>query len=172
MIPLRPRCPRIWICFFAVLTVLTLVWTGGSLLFERYYWGSTVTPERLAHARGLWQKMGATDYDLEVIQPVTTASRVVVHVRGGKVVYAEPDDRPLSVKRDAYGMPALFELMQRMLERDGQSGARPAVAVARFDPHDGHLVRYLHHPRGAEPDLQIIVKNYLPQDDERAGLQP
>ncbi len=169
--PSRKWWRQRWVAFFIALTVLTAIWSVGSLLFKRAYWGTTVTRERLAQARALWQAHGAADYDLEVVRQGPAPSRTVVRVRGGRVVYAEPDERPLAQKARDYGMPALFDLIEHDLDRT--SNGPPAVAVARFDPYDGHLIRFARRIPGSPETLQVIVKNFQPLSEPAlAGGRP
>jgi len=105
-----------------------------------------LTPERLAEAQRLWQAAGVQDYDIRVTVQGRTAGDYVVQVRDGRAVSGTINGRPFDPPELARSW-TMHELLFTILERDLENDAKPDSPVvhtqAEFDPHDGHLMRYL-----------------------------
>ncbi len=150
-----PRPNGRWIWFFAILAVMAVIFIT---ILVRFNLAQQLTAEKLAAARRLWDERGPKDYDLEYVEQGNISATYTVRVRGGKVIYAEPDERPLSVKQAYYGMNALFDFLEDFLRRDSQPGRPRPFAVASFDQRDGHLLHYVRAVQGTRERLEINVR--------------
>jgi len=146
---------RGWIWFFAGLAVLAV---AAVSLNVWYNLRQQLKPEDLEQAKALWKAHGPLDYDLHYTEQGSVTATYEVRVRRGRVVYAEPDPRPLEQKRAYYGMPALFGYLERFLECDREPGAPRTFTQATFDPQDGHLIRYVRRVMGTRERLEINVR--------------
>jgi hypothetical protein len=149
-----PKRNRGWIWFFLVLALLSAT---GIIILRMAVLSRQIQPEQLAAARAKWDAKGPRNYDLDYTKKGASEGTVFVKVRHGEVVSAEPDERPLEEKRAYYGMPALFDYIERFLEIDAQPGAPRSFATARFDDEDGHLIHYLRRAGGTREELELIV---------------
>ena len=87
---------------------------------------------------------GSADAEVSCLAPAQSLATYLVQVRGGRVVRALCDDRPLPAEvAPSYGMPALFAGLGVWLERDAAGGMWRPFAVATFDRADGHLLHYV-----------------------------
>src|SRR5262249_60155128 len=108
-----PRKNRGWIWFFALLALLTV---AGISLNWWFNLRQQLTPEQLAAARALWNAKGPHDYELEYTEQGSARGTYLVQVRGGKVVSATLDGRPLEPRLyPTSSMPALFDDIERFL---------------------------------------------------------
>src|SRR5207253_997447 len=130
----EPRRNRGWIWFFVVLAGLTVTAITILVVFNL---SQQLTREQLAAAEALWKEKGPRDYDLEYTEEGSIFNKFTVKVRAGRVVDAQPDDRPLEQKRAYYGMPALFGFIEDFLQQDAQPGKPRTFTIATFDPNDG-----------------------------------
>jgi hypothetical protein len=144
-----------WVWFFLVLG--TLVVAGVSIEI----WSNEkqqLTPEKLAQARALWREKGPRDYVLEyevkrddTPDPAPrTGEKSTVRVKDGK---AEAAPRP-----GQFGsMDDLFDWIEGRLAADREAGGpRPFVKVT-FDPHDGHVLHYVHSVMRTRERLEVTV---------------
>lgn len=152
---LAPRRSRGWIWYFVILAILAI---GSAVTLVTYNLQQQLKPEQLAAAEEKWTKNGPRDYDMEFTKQGSATGTYQVHVRNGKVVYAEPDERSLEQKRAYYSMAALFGYVAEFLKEDSQPGARRTYAVAQFDPNDGHLIHYVRRVMGTNQRLEITVQ--------------
>ena len=86
------RRGRGWIWFFVALACLVAVALG---LQRWLYAQQRLTPPQLTEARALWKAHRPTDYDLEYTKKGDATGTFLVQVRGGKVISATLDGRPL-----------------------------------------------------------------------------
>lgn len=149
------RTNRGWIYFFATLGVLAVIFIT---VLVRFNLSQQLTPEKLDAARRLWAEKGPASYDMEYAEQGSIAGKYEVRVRNRKVVYAEPDDRPLQQKRAYYGMDALFGYIAQFLKEDSQPGRPRPFTVATFDAQDGHVIHYVRAVRGTRERLEITVR--------------
>jgi hypothetical protein len=155
------RRNRVWVWFFAVLVMLTLLWLGG------LWWRSQqlrLTPERLQQARALWDQKRPRDYNLTYAKSVgstgpTRHETIRVEVRDGRAVAVTlddrpitQDDRPLSPSRyGRYDMSGLLDDLEEFLDIDAKEPGLRAITVAQFSADDGHLLLYSRQvPRTAD----------------------
>jgi hypothetical protein len=145
------RRSQVWVWFFIVLAVLTLLWLGG------LWWRSEqlrLTPERLVQARALWDQKRPRNYNLTYTKYVGTSGdhpdTIWVQVHNGKAdqvtLNGRPitqDDRPLSPSRyGRYDMSGLLDDIAEFLDIDAKQPALRAVTLAQFSADDGHLLLY------------------------------
>jgi hypothetical protein len=167
----RPRArSHGWVWFFAVVALLTVAAIVILGVVKYRFRLEPLTRERLEAARELWRKHGPQDYNLRytTVKPGSTES-FEVRVRAGEVVYAAPDKRPLAQKANYYGMPALFRYLDEFLREDARPGRPRAESLAAFDPHDGHLVRYVRRVADPGQKLEISVDEFEPVSPGTAG---
>lgn len=151
-----PVRSRQWIWFFVVLGLFGLAAMVIPVIVNLQ---RQLKPEELAENRRLWQERGPQDYDLDYsITTPNSRDTYRVQVRRGRVIFAEPDNRPLAIKQSYYGMPALFDYLEEFLEQDRQPGRPRSYNRADFDPEDGHLLRYVRRVMGTRDQLEINVK--------------
>jgi hypothetical protein len=165
----KKRGNYLWLWFFVVVFFLT---AGGITILSVYKWvfrPKQLTAEELAAARKLWKEKGPADYDLEYVQTGNVNNRVRVRVRGGEVVFAEPDTRLLEQKKDYYGMDALFRYLERFLKLDAEPGKPRAIMQARFDPDDGHLTHFVRRVPESRESLGIFVEWFKAVAPEKSG---
>jgi hypothetical protein len=141
----HPRGERRWRLvglLAAIATVGTVAVVVGLIVFNNQ---RRLTPEKLADARARWERAGVRDYEIEVRVGGGTQAVYRVEVRGGQVVRATQNglafDRP--ERAEPWTVAGLFDILANDLARDAQPGSPAAYTQVRFDPHDGHLVRYL-----------------------------
>lgn len=163
-----PPANRGWMWFFAILAVLAVVFIT---VLVRFNLAQQLTPEKLQEARALWERNGPPNYDIAYTEQGRVSAKYEVRVRNGRVVYAEPDERPLAQKRIYYGMQALFGFVAQFLKEDSQPGRPRPFTIATFDSRDGHLIHYVRALRGTSERLEIKVE-YRAVTDETGGLAP
>lgn len=149
----RPR-NRNWIWFFLVLGFLAVSAVSISWFYNSR---QQLTVDELARNRALWDQKGPKDYTLEYTLKGGATGAYVVQVRNGEVVSAEPDERPLAVKRAYYGMPALYDDIETFMELDKKSKRRP-FQVATFHADHGGLIRFVRRVPGTSERVEINVK--------------
>jgi hypothetical protein len=159
-----------WLWFFVTLALLaatavtTLIWFNLS---------QQLTREKLAEARAKWLQRRPSDYDLEYVKRGSATGTFVVQVRGGKVVSASMDGRPLEPRLySSCNMLTLFDDIERFLDLDAQSGTR-AFTVATFDPQDGHLGYYRRSVMGTRQWVEIrdVKLNTFSNREEHGQIQ-
>jgi hypothetical protein len=159
----QPRS-RTWIWFFAVLSVLSLAAIIIPLVVVPAVHGLVpVTRENLQAARQLWERHGSRDYDMEYGKKGSVSGRFKVQVRGGKAVSVIMDDHPLDRSSndrlyDYQTMAAMFDDLENFVEQAGKAGAPPTVLRARFDPVDGHIIRYIYSVTGTPQKIEVSVR--------------
>ena len=159
-----PPRSRTWIWFFAVLGILAAVAIIIPLFVVPSVHGLvSVTPENLKAARQLWEKNGPRDYDMEYGKKGSVSGRFKVQVRDGKAVSVIMDDHPLDRSTnerlyDFQTMTAIFDDLERFVEQASKPGAPPAIIRARFDPVDGHIIRYIYSATGTPQKVEVSVR--------------
>ena len=154
---IKNRKSRNWLWFFVALAVMGTTAIAVNWVYNRR---QQLSRDQVDAARKLWEEKGPRDYDLEYTLKGSVNGTYTVKVRDGKVVSAEPDDRPIKVKRHYYGMPALFDFIDEFLLEDAQPGSARAYNLANFDPADGHLSRYVRSVSRRNYRLEIQVERF------------
>lgn len=158
------RRSRHWIWFFVVLGVLAVI---GVTVPVAYNLSRQLKPEQLADARAKWNACRPRDYDLKYIKKGIVNGTFEVQVRGGKVVAATLDGRPLEERLfAAHDMNGLFDDIERFLEMDASPGSPRAFMVAQFDERDGRLLHFVRS--AARQRIQIDVQ-LQPVTDQAVG---
>src|SRR5436190_1861889 len=108
------RRGRGWIWFFVVLACLVALALG----VQRWWYAQQrLTPQQLEEARALWKAHRPADYDLEYTKKGDATGTFLVQVRGGKVISATLDGRPLEPRLYAScDMDGLFDDIEGFLE--------------------------------------------------------
>jgi hypothetical protein len=156
--PPKKKRSNAWIWYFIVLAVLTVMAAGALIAFNL---GQQLRPEQLEAARRLWERNGPANYNLDYQVrrgDCECTDEITVQVRQGKVIAVTDNGLPL--ERDKfryYGMPALFDDIERFLEEDGKPNKPRTFARARFDPQDGHLLEYVRRVMGARPIQRVEI---------------
>ena len=166
-----PTARRRWVWFFAVL------WLTGFYVFRAYWQKQQLTRQRLDEARSLWDQNRPRDYDLTYTKKGSTEGKFVVKVRGGKVKDVTldgraltRDDRPLDPRfYPRYDMSGLFDDLDEFLKRDAEPGRQRSIALARFDPQDGHLLQYTRKVPGTSELIELTDIVLTPLPGEPAG---
>ena len=161
-----------WVWFFIVLIVLGAVALTVPFIYNLR---AQLTPEQLADARALWAKNGPADYDLIYQERIDSGpvETFRIEVRGGKVldVFRREGSEETklakeelsSAQRQAYGVPELFERIERYLDEDRAASRRNYVTAA-FDSKDGHPVRYVRRIAGTQKRLECVVQLLPPHE--------
>jgi hypothetical protein len=151
---------RTWIWFFLVLAFLAVLAVVVPLLTVPLVHGlQPLTLETLQAARALWDKNGPRDYDMEYQKRGSVTGTFVVQVRHGIAVSVTMDGRPLDPPQYHYHtMPALFDDLETFLELASKSEGGPVNIRGRFDPGDGHILRYIRSVGGTSQQIEIRVK--------------
>jgi len=167
------RRSRRWIWFFALLVLLGLC---AMIIPWAYNLAQQLHPEQLAAARALWNQTKPPDYDLEYAvkeddNPDADPSAgpqtqsISMRIRNGRVESALRNNVEISPEEmKNYGVEALFDLIQRNLDLDGQRGQPRTYAHARFDKTDGHPIHYVRRVLGSRQRMEIIVELATPAD--------
>jgi hypothetical protein len=154
-----PRPRRKWVWFFVVLAGLALT----AIVIQIWYnWSHQLNPIQLAEAEALWKEKGPLDYDMEyTVRKIDSTEVYSVKVRKGKVISVLRDSRPVEKRLYHYSdMTGLFDIIEQFLAHDAPSGSerKPRVfARAEFDPHDGHLLRYVRSVSFTRERIEITV---------------
>ncbi len=161
--PPRPR-RRTWVWFFAALGLLAVAAIIIPLVAVPLVHGlEPVTRENLQAARQLWERNGPRDYDMEYRKKGTVNGSFNVQVRNGRAVSVIMDDQPLDRSNnptlfDYQTMTAMFDDLERFLELSQKPGSPPVLLRARFDPVDGHIIRYIYSVTGTPQQIQVSVR--------------
>jgi hypothetical protein len=152
----EPRKSRGWIWYFVILAILAAAAVTVMIVYNLQ---QQLKPEQLGAARELWAREGPADYDLDFTESGNVANSYRVEVRGGKVLAATCDGRPLEPRLYRYNdVPGLFDQVEGFLERDRQPHQPRTFTKAVFDARDGHLVRYIRRVMGTTQRLEINVR--------------
>lgn len=159
-----PRRTRNWLWFFGVLGILAVAAILIPILVVPAVHGLVpVTPETLRAARQVWERSGPRDYDMEYGKKGSVSGRFKVQVRDGKAVSVVMDDHPLDRTNnerlyDYQTMTAMFDDLERFVEQASKPGAPPTIIRARFDPVDGHIIRYIYSVTGTPQKIEVSVR--------------
>jgi hypothetical protein len=159
----QPR-RRTWVWFFVALALLAVAAIIIPLIAVPMVHGLVpVTRENLQAARTLWERNGLRDYDMEYRKKGSVGGEFKVQVRNGQGVSVLMDNQPLDRSSnpnafDFHTMTALFKDLERLLEMSEKPGASPVVLRARFDPVDGHIIRYIYSVNGTPQQIQVSVR--------------
>ena len=135
---------RTWVWFFVVLGILAVAAVVIPLFVVPMVQLKTVTIADIAAARKLWEQKGPRDYDMTLRKRGSVTGTFEVQVRSGQVVAVTMDGQPLPARQYAdYSMPAVIDDLERFVELAASPSAGPVLLRARFDPQDGHLIRYV-----------------------------
>jgi len=155
-----------WLRLTAAAVLLAVAAFAGWIIYRN---ALRLTPEKLAHARARWEQANIQDYDIQVQVKGRAAATYFVQVRGGKVVSAwqKPGNQPSYILEEtvdgkkverrvetlpfrsledarAWTVPGLFvEILDRDLQNEAREGQTAAYSTVKFDPHNGHPVRYV-----------------------------
>jgi hypothetical protein len=163
--------------FFGFLVVAGILVIIGSFVAKKYFLQRALTHQRLDEARALWNKKRPRNYDLTYSMKGSTAGKFFVKVRDGKVKDVTldghaltQDDRPLDPRfYPRYDMSGRFDDINDFLKRDAEPGQPRAIAVARFDPEDGHLLQYTRKVADNNEFIELTDFVLTPLPDEPAG---
>jgi hypothetical protein len=165
MPPNATRRPKRWLWFFLFLAVVPVALLSVEIWFNEH---QQLTPEKLAAARARWKENGSRDYvlDYEVLRDPNpepaprTGEKYSVRVRDGKVESVTgPDGKPPRPGEFEFGsMDDLFDRIDNRLRADRETGGPRPFVKADFDPHDGHVVHYVHSVARTRERLEIRVK--------------
>ncbi len=177
----HPRRNRNWLWALIALAGLGLLAISVNwYVNSNYYVAEPVTPERLREARDLWRRNHPADYNLKIIDSVTSSSsdgssstrvdKFELQVRGGKIVQflvntREPEPLHDSTgkrnadeerrQRESYDIPGLFDAIEEFMERDKRDHV-PSTLRARFDKTDGHVTIFVRLVDGKRvPHIQV-----------------
>jgi hypothetical protein len=168
-----PRRSRGWIWFFALLAALGLC---AIIIPWAYNLSQQLRPDQLADARERWVQHRPIDYDLEYVakeddkpgsDPLAgpDVESLSLRVRDGRIESALRNGKAVAPEEaPQFGVDALFDLIQRNLDNDGQPGQPRSFAHARFDKNDGHPVHYVRRVMGSRQRLEIIIELASPND--------
>jgi hypothetical protein len=168
-----PRRSRGWIWFFALLAALG---TCAIIIPWAYNLAQQLRPDQLADARERWAQFRPIDYDLEYVakeddKPGNDSlagpdvESLSLRVRNGQIESALRNGKSIPQEEvRQFGVDALFDLIQRNLDNDGQPGQPRTFAHARFDKKDGHPVHYVRRVMGSRQRLEIIIELASPND--------
>jgi hypothetical protein len=152
------RVNRGWIWFFAILSILAVIFIGIQIWYNQR---QQLTPEQLRDARARWAEKGPHDYDLQyTIKKIDATETFDVKVRGGKVTSVVMNGQ-LQLEPWQYryhSIPALFGFIDDFLQIDSQPGSPRTFAVASFDPEDGHLIHYVRSVMSKRERQEMTVK--------------
>jgi len=159
-----------WIWFFGILAVLAAAALTLSLAFNLR---QQLKLEDVVQAKKLWQSKGPADYVLEYTKILEsrgsdkTTNQFVVTVRKGRTVAVvlkqkSPglDDAEQSLparQYSYYGMDALFDDLEALLEQDAKPGRPRTFNRAIFDSQDGHLIHFTRSISAEGVRLEIRV---------------
>ena len=159
----QPR-RRTWVWFFVALGLLSVAAIVIPLVAVPLVHGLVpVTRENLQAARQLWERNGPPDYDMVYAKKGSVSGEFKIQVRNGQAVSVVMDDVPLDRSNnprlyDFQTMTAMFDDLERFLELSGKPGSPPVLLRARFDPVDGHIIRYIYSVPGTPQQIQVSVR--------------
>jgi uncharacterized protein DUF6174 len=159
----QPR-KRTWVWFFAVLGLLSLAAIIVPLFVVPMVHGLVpVTRENFDAARRRWERAGVRDYDLEYRKKGSATGSFQVQVRNGKAISVIMDDHQLDRTSnpklyDYQTMSAMFDDLETFLDLASKPGATPSILRARFDPVDGHIIRYIYSVTGTPQKVEVGVR--------------
>ena len=142
------RGKRIFLVGLVAAATVPVVW-----LLTRTSTGEPLTAERLAEAKGLWEKHGPRSYDLDIEAP---DARHHVEVRNGVVVAMTTNggDVPERV-REKWNVEGMLGFLSEELSNTRRPEAAYGVTDpgdvtlrAAFDARNGFPSRFLRHVRG------------------------
>jgi Family of unknown function (DUF6174) len=160
----QPRRRRIWVWFFVLLGILTVAGVIIPLIAVPLVHGLVpVTRENLQAARQLWEQKGPRDYDMEYQKQGAVKDSFNVQVRNGKAVSVVMNNEPLDPNKDPrlfeyQTMTAMFDDLERFVELASKPDSPQTMLRARFDPVDGHIIRYIYSVTGTPQQIQISVR--------------
>lgn len=163
MMTSQPR-RRSWVWFFVALGVLAAAAIVVPLVAVPMVHGLVpVTRENLESARKLWEHTGLRDYDMEYRTKGSVSNGFKIQVRDGKVVSVLMDDQPLDRNNsptafDDQTMTVMFKHLERFLQLAEKADGPPVVLQARFDPVDGHIIRYIYRATDTSQPIQVSVR--------------
>lgn len=95
--------------------------------------------------------------------------RYSVIVRADVVVEARMNGEPMhSAEVGLYSMEGLFSILRMELESVADANPPPAMRV-RFDPADGHVVRYIRGAGGLGRSTSIEIESFTPRPSAAPG---
>jgi hypothetical protein len=161
-----PRRGRGWIWYFAVLVGLTI---AATTIVIAYNWSQRLTPERLEAARKLWETKGPKDYEYRYTKRLAGSDRpdrFHVVVRGGRVESVTLNGTIQLPKRllAYHTMERQLDYIESFLEMERKPDSPKVPTVARFDPTDGHLVRYIRGGSSSRERVSLSVEEFKPLD--------
>jgi len=167
-----------WLWFFGVLAVLAAAAITISLAYNLR---QQLKLEDVSQARSLWQSKGPTDYVLEYTKILESRGSAratndfVVTVRKGRTVSVVMKQKAAGEKETEqalpprqysyYGMDALFDDLEALLERDAKPGSPAAVNRVIFDAQDGHVIHFTRSIRveGVRTEIRVTRLEALRQ---------
>lgn len=119
-----------------------------------------LTTSNLAEAHGRWESAAIRDYDLTYRMH---GADYHVQIRSDIVTDARMNGESLySADLGLYAMKGLFAVLKMELENAADANPRPTMRV-RFDPTDGHLMRYVRGKGALGRSTSIEVKTLTPR---------
>jgi hypothetical protein len=155
-----PGPKRNWLWFYCVLAFLAVTAILVPLVIAPMVHGlRPVTAETIQAARELWAHHGPRDYDMEYKKKGSVNGTFQVQVRDGKATSVTMDGRPLDPAQFHYHtMPALIDDLEVFFDLAQKPGSSPVTLRARFDPQDGHLLRYIYSKSGTPQQIEVSVR--------------
>lgn len=167
-----PKRNRRWVWFFVALALLAV---AVPTLMIAVNLGRQLRPEQLRAARERWQKHGPRDYQMKYTVKKGEDERAdvyVVTVRGGRPAAASFNGIAEPPKRlHHYGMPALFDFIERFAEIDAKAKRR-VYAKADFGAEDGRLLHYVRRVMGGTERQEIRLQSFEVLEPERPAAGP
>lgn len=137
------------------------IWTGcaNQINDPRLIDGNEIT-----HACAIWEKKRLENYDMIVRYShggmVSSASPVVIEVRGGKAVNIRPivgDQRPIYYYSD-------IDTVDKILERIRQNNAEGGEVIGSFNPEYGYPARAnSRFPNGSNHFYDLHIDELIPR---------
>ncbi len=158
----RPRS-RGWLWFFLFVAVMTVAATATLAVFNLR---QQLTPGQLDAAQKAWKEHGPADYVFAYTIKREDAAggssdHFLVTVRGGRATETLVNGLPVEPARlSYYGMPKLFEYVERFLELDAEPGKRKTFTRAIFNPNSGALLWYVRRVMGSRERVEISVETF------------
>ena len=119
-----------------------------------------LTRERLEAARQLWRAAGIKNYDVTVTVTGNTSGVYDLKVRDGEVKEARQNGQPFEGAQRAYWtIDSIFDVvLVDDLANDAREGSPTSRTRVRFDPTDGHPVRYVRSAQNQNVSFAVDLR--------------
>ncbi len=118
-----------------------------------------LTAEKLEAAKARWRDAGIRNYQIKVEVSGGTTGSYVVDVRDGAIHQATLNGKPFAQldQAEPWTVPGLFQVLERDLENDAKPGSPATYTKVRFDPQDGHPIRYVRSSQNQHVIIETTV---------------